>query len=331
MIIPRPRFDRLRWRQFFWANCGCCDAPQECTFSDDFSSEQEGYTIVDMTNGVGWELKIDATGGTYTITMGGQTTAPINHNSHAGPFGADTIRAILEALSNVESGDVFVTKTTLADGYAYRISWSTSIPRADALGMTIDDSSLTGGTGITAYNSEPNFTWGGSLTLRSVADGGVLGDDAVITRTITRPALNGLEISVAATVSWVRLPEPDDDTIVTSTVGVTIGNAFNFAARARPPFNTPSGYVRNPANANGTSTGSGGTTFAPASIEGGRMKMIIRDVSGGAGTYDVEYLVDGTQIRLEEDVALTLPDPLVIGLIATDGGVWDDLCIETNA
>lgn len=42
-------------------------------------------------------------GGTYTITLGGQTTAPIAYNASAA-----TVQAALEALSNVVPGDVLV-------------------------------------------------------------------------------------------------------------------------------------------------------------------------------------------------------------------------------
>jgi hypothetical protein len=49
-------------------------------------------------------LTVQATGGTYTLTFDGQTTAPIAWDATAG-----TIQAALEALSNIAPGDVVVT------------------------------------------------------------------------------------------------------------------------------------------------------------------------------------------------------------------------------
>ena len=45
-----------------------------------------------------------ATGGTFTLTFDGQTTAPIAFNANAA-----AIQAALEGLANIEPGDVLVT------------------------------------------------------------------------------------------------------------------------------------------------------------------------------------------------------------------------------
>ena len=47
----------------------------------------------------------NATGGTFTLTFDGQTTAPIAFNATAA-----AIQAALEALSNIEPGDVVVDR-----------------------------------------------------------------------------------------------------------------------------------------------------------------------------------------------------------------------------
>ena len=46
----------------------------------------------------------NATGGTFTLTFNGQTTAPIAYNATAAQ-----IQAALEALSNIAPGDIIVT------------------------------------------------------------------------------------------------------------------------------------------------------------------------------------------------------------------------------
>jgi predicted ribosomally synthesized peptide with SipW-like signal peptide len=82
----------------------------------------------------------NATGGTYTLTFDGQTTAAIDYNDVA----AD-VQAALVALTNVASGDIVVTGTpaafTLTFGTAYA---NTQVPQ-----ITANAGSLTG-TGPTA-------------------------------------------------------------------------------------------------------------------------------------------------------------------------------------
>lgn len=53
-----------------------------------------------------WVETLTATGGTRTLTFNGQTTAPIAYNASA-----STIQTALNALSNVDSGDIVVTGT----------------------------------------------------------------------------------------------------------------------------------------------------------------------------------------------------------------------------
>jgi hypothetical protein len=88
-----------------------------------------------------WFYLFDATGGTYTLTWMGQTTAPIAYNANAA-----TIQAALEALSNVAPGDVTVSYSS--DYETNFISWD--VPGGawayptPINPMTINGSSLTG-------------------------------------------------------------------------------------------------------------------------------------------------------------------------------------------
>lgn len=81
------------------------------------------------------EITGSPTGGSYTLTFDGQTTASIPYNANAA-----AIQAALEALSNVAPGDIVVTGTgpfTLTFGGEYD---DTNVPQTTAT------ASLTGGT-----------------------------------------------------------------------------------------------------------------------------------------------------------------------------------------
>ena len=73
------------------------------------------------------------TGGTFTVSFQGQTTASIAHNADAA-----TLEAALEALSNID--DVTVTKS----GSTYTVTFIGSLSATDVGEMTSDASALTG-------------------------------------------------------------------------------------------------------------------------------------------------------------------------------------------
>lgn len=78
------------------------------------------------------------TGGTFTLTFDGQTTAAIAHNATAA-----TVRAALEALSNIPTGDVTVTGSA---GGPYTVTFVGSLGGKNQPAMTAT-ASLTGGSG----------------------------------------------------------------------------------------------------------------------------------------------------------------------------------------
>jgi len=93
------------------------------------------------------------TGGTFTLTVGGQTTAAIAYNASA-----SAVKAAVAALSTVGSGNVQVTGTSLSDSNGFDVSWAGSNA---ATSQTITaTASLTGGT-------SPAVT----VTLKSAASG----------------------------------------------------------------------------------------------------------------------------------------------------------------
>lgn len=77
------------------------------------------------------------TGGTFTVTVNGQTTAGVAYNASAG-----TLQTALEALSNVVPGDVSVTGSA---GGPYTLTWAATFANTN-MTVTSSGASLTGGT-----------------------------------------------------------------------------------------------------------------------------------------------------------------------------------------
>jgi hypothetical protein len=78
------------------------------------------------------------TGGTFTLTWSGQTTAAIAYNATAA-----AVQAALEALSNIAPGDVTVTGNA---GGPYTVTWGGTHLGDDVAAMTASATNLTGGT-----------------------------------------------------------------------------------------------------------------------------------------------------------------------------------------
>lgn len=89
---------------------------------------------------------VDAAAGTYTLTFSGQTTATIAFNASA-TTGAGSVRAKLEALSNIDPGDVVVTGGPGDAGGTtpYTVTFGGQYHEADVAQMTSDAALLTGG------------------------------------------------------------------------------------------------------------------------------------------------------------------------------------------
>lgn len=80
------------------------------------------------------------TGGTFTLTWSGQTTAPIPYNATAAQ-----VKAALEALSNINPGDVDVTGGPLP-GTAVVVTFKGQYIGTDVATITDTSAGLTGGT-----------------------------------------------------------------------------------------------------------------------------------------------------------------------------------------
>jgi hypothetical protein len=86
-------------------------------------------------------LAIDATGGTYTLTYAGQTTAAIAYNANAA-----AVQAALVALSNLAPGDVVVTGGPGASADLV-ITFGGTLAKRNVAAITTNAASLTGGAG----------------------------------------------------------------------------------------------------------------------------------------------------------------------------------------
>lgn len=78
------------------------------------------------------------TGGTFTLTFDGETTAAIAYNA-----AASAVQAALEALSNVSAGDVTVTGSA---GGPYTVTFGGKYSQQNVPAMTASGAGLTGGT-----------------------------------------------------------------------------------------------------------------------------------------------------------------------------------------
>lgn len=84
------------------------------------------------------------TGGTFTITFGGQTTAAIAHDASAA-----TVEQALADLSNVNPGDIRVTKSGTTADHTYTLSFGGQLAREDVAQVTVDSTNVTGTETVT--------------------------------------------------------------------------------------------------------------------------------------------------------------------------------------
>jgi hypothetical protein len=90
------------------------------------------------------------TGGTFTLTFAGQTTAGIAYNASAA-----TVQAALEALGAIEVGDVTCTGGPLPS-IAVNVEFTGNFVELDMATMTADSAGLTGGSSPTVVISTPS-------------------------------------------------------------------------------------------------------------------------------------------------------------------------------
>lgn len=100
-----------------------------------------------------FNVVVDATAGNFTLTFNGQVTANIAHNASA-----SAVKSALEALSNVDVGDVVVTLNTASDWNVETAGQYAGLATPTLTGQDVD---LTGGGDtITVTTTRPGAaTW----------------------------------------------------------------------------------------------------------------------------------------------------------------------------
>lgn len=126
-----------------------------------------------------------ATAGTFTLTFGGETTAAITY-----PATAATVQTALEALSNVEPGDIVVSGSS---GGPYTLTFGGQYTGENVPQLTSAAGSLTGGTPTITHATT---TAGGSGTGASVVDGFLLYATALL--------LSNGQLSAVITVAYTK-------------------------------------------------------------------------------------------------------------------------------
>ena len=118
-----------------------------------------------------------ATGGTFTLSHGGNTTAALAWNASAA-----TIDAALEGLASIGAGNVTVFKATNPTTWsAYQVVWGGAFAGLDAGAITANAAGLTSRSGFTAQIQVDTTQGGtGAYTTISVADGTVGGNNASV-------------------------------------------------------------------------------------------------------------------------------------------------------
>lgn len=129
-------------------------------------------TVTATQNSQQWTVTIDATGGTFTLTLNGETTTALDFDDDSA-----TIQAALVALASVSSGDVTVT----GDG-PHTITLAGDLANSSGNTLTSDPALLTGGTGTAAVVEVQDGTTTWELTFTpALASGSLPTDDDVIT------------------------------------------------------------------------------------------------------------------------------------------------------
>lgn len=159
-------------------------------------------------------VTIDATGGTFTLTYGGQETDPIAFDASA----AD-VQAALEALSTIAVGDVIVSGP---DGGPYLVEFSGLLRYTDVSTMSATGTALTNDVSGSVEESVVGEVPGTDLGYKvQVPDGdGGWTDYATVASALTDDGTDTTVIHPTATSADVKLPCPTEFRILTTPTGV---------------------------------------------------------------------------------------------------------------
>jgi flagellar hook protein FlgE len=156
------------------------------------------------------------TGGTFTLSFGGETTAALDFDATAAE-----VDTALEALSTIGAGNVNCTGAALPGG-SIVVEFTGTLAGQDVAMMTIDDSGLTGGTSPTGTVTE---------TTTGQAVQGVLGGDA--TASLVNGRLVITDVAAGYSKTDISMEWSGDGTLITpgyfevATVGGEEVKSFN--------------------------------------------------------------------------------------------------------
>lgn len=131
---------------------GSAGGPWTVEFTGSLAATDVALMTGDATNLTGTnEQQIvtlhTATGGTFTLTYGGQTTSGIAYNAAAA-----TVQSALEALSSIGSSNVSVTGSA---GGPWTVEFTGTLATTDVALMTLDGANLTGGLSASIAETTP--------------------------------------------------------------------------------------------------------------------------------------------------------------------------------
>jgi flagellar hook-associated protein 2 len=195
-----------------------------------------------------------ASGGTFTLTYDGETTAAINFNASTG-----TIETALEALSNVNPGDITVGGTRLNQAGATTFTFRDTV--GDVNMISIDPTNLTPSDPsnyvFTEQTKGDNYGWikrssntiddvisGVTLHLHDVTDAG--GEEITLTRDIqsVKTKLSAMVTAYNAAVTYIKEKTAYNDEL--KTAGILMGDyvVSTIRSQIREPIIAPtSGFI----------------------------------------------------------------------------------------
>ncbi|MGV3619114.1 MAG: hypothetical protein ACO1SV_27625 [Fimbriimonas sp.] len=151
-------------------------------------------TAIGGRNTIG-TITVDATGGTFTLTYGGQTTAAIAENAAAA-----TVQAALQALSTIGVGNIQVTG---AAGGPFTYEFVEDLRHSVTTALTGNGASLTGGAGTVVIAE----TQAGATDVDETLPGGVIakvGVKVLRAGTIIYRKVSGLYAPAVTATALVR-------------------------------------------------------------------------------------------------------------------------------
>lgn len=138
-------------------------------------------------------VTISATGGTFTISYGGQTTTALAYNA-----AGSVVQAALEALSSIGTGNIAVS----LGGSVYTLTFQNALGNTNVAAVTTNASLLTGGAGTaTVATTVPGVAAIGQLVV--VSNGAGIAGNSINRLTLSRGAVLVLQAVPPALVGTV--------------------------------------------------------------------------------------------------------------------------------